>query len=130
MWAQKGLLISLDDEGVSLFHLTTLKIHCQANRTRYAQCFAWNPRTAMLAVAVKRKVLLFHYNGNEFVELKDLSMADNAQCMSWIGEHICIGHKKEYVLEPSFGFLQFFAARNKPLLCWIVNSTCRLAHLL
>lgn len=49
----------------------------------------------MLAIAVKRKIYILHFNGNEFVELKDFSIAENVVCMSWLGEHICIGYKKE-----------------------------------
>lgn len=49
----------------------------------------------MLAVAVKRKLLLFHYNGNELVELKELSLPDSAVGMAWLGESVCVGLKKE-----------------------------------
>lgn len=95
VWHEKSMLICLDDDGVSLYQLPAFKIHCQANRSRYAQCFAWNPDNAMLAIAVKRKVYLLHFNGNEFVELKDLGISDTASCMSWLGEQLCIGLKKE-----------------------------------
>lgn len=62
---------------------------------RYAQRFAWDGDRAMLAVAVKRKLLLFHYNGNELVELKELSLPDSAVGMAWLGESVCVGLKKE-----------------------------------
>ena len=49
----------------------------------------------MLAVAIKRKLLVFHYNGNEFVELKELGLPDSVMAMAWLGESVCIGLKKE-----------------------------------
>lgn len=89
------MLLSLDEEGVSLFKLPALKLQCLANRSRYAQRFAWDGGRGMLAVALKRKLLLYHYNGNEFVELKEFSLSDTVSRMAWLGESICLGLKKE-----------------------------------
>ena len=89
------MLLSLDEDGVSLFKLPGFKLHCLANRTRNAQRFAWEPGRAMLGVAVKRKLLLFHYDGNEFVELKDLALPDTVTGMAWLGESVCLGLKRE-----------------------------------
>ena len=95
VWLASSMLLSLDEEGVSLYRLPAFKLQCLANRSRYAQRFAWDGGRAMLAVAVKRKLLLYHYNGNEFVELKDFSLSDAVSKMAWLGELICIGMKKE-----------------------------------
>ena len=89
------MLLSLDEEGVSLIKLPALNLHCLANRTRYAQRFAWDGSRRMLAAALKKKLLLFHYNGNEFVELKEFSLPDAVSKMAWLGESICLGLKKE-----------------------------------
>lgn len=89
------MLLTLDEEGVSLYKLPAFALHCLANRTRYAQRFAWDAGRAMLAVAIKKKLLLFYYNGNEFVELKEYSLPDLALKMVWLGESICLGLKKE-----------------------------------
>ena len=89
------MFLGLDEEGVSLYKLPAFSLHCLANRTRHAQRFAWDSDRAMLAVAIKRKLLLFHYNGNEFVELKEYGLPDLALKMMWLGESICLGLKKE-----------------------------------
>lgn len=89
------MLLTMDEEGVSLHKLPGFKLHCLANRTRNAQRFTWDSSRAMLAVAVKRKLLLFHYNGNEFVELKEFSLPETASRMAWHGESICLGLRKE-----------------------------------
>ena len=92
---QSTLLLSLSEDGVNLFTIPQLKLTCQANRTRYASRFAWHEDKAMLCVAVKRKVMHFHYDGREFVELREYSAADVPQALHWCGEAICIGLKKE-----------------------------------
>ena len=92
---QATLLLSLSEDGVNLFTVPQLKLTCQASRTRYASRFAWNEDKAMLCVAVKRKVMQFHYDGREFVELKEYSAADIPQALQWCGDAICIALKKE-----------------------------------
>ena len=57
--------------------------------------FAWDEQRAMLAIVVKRKLMLYHYDSKEFVELKELSLPDTPLCMQWCGEHIVVGFKKE-----------------------------------
>ena len=89
------MLLSLDEDGISLFKLPSFTLHCMANRTRYAQRFTWDGGRAMLAVALKKKLLLYHFNGNEFVELKDFPLPDLVSRMAWLGESICLGLKKE-----------------------------------
>lgn len=92
---QSTLLLSLSEDGVNLLTIPQLKLTCQANRTRYASRFAWSEDKAMLCVAVKRKIIQFHYDGREFVELKEYSAPDMPQALHWCGDAICIGLKKE-----------------------------------
>ena len=92
---QATLLLSLSEDGVNLFTIPQLKLTCQANRTKYASRFAWSEDKAMLCVAVKRKIMQFHYDGREFVEVKEYSAPDVPQALHWCGDAICIGLKKE-----------------------------------
>ncbi len=64
-------------------------------RAAAATRFAWDEQRAMLAVVVKRKLMLYHYDSKEFVELKELNLPDTPLCMQWCGEHIVVGFKKE-----------------------------------
>ena len=92
---QATLLLTLSEDGVNLFTVPQLKLTCQASRTRYASRFAWNEDKAMLCVAIKRKIIQFHYDGREFVEVKEYSAPDVPQALQWCGDAICIGLKKE-----------------------------------
>ena len=92
---QSTLLLSLSEDGVNLYTIPQLKLTCQANRTRSASRFAWSEERSMICVAVKRKVMQFHYDGREFVELKEYSAPDVPQALHWCGDAICIGVKKE-----------------------------------
>ncbi|KAL0024599.1 hypothetical protein WJX77_001647 [Trebouxia sp. C0004] len=98
---QSTLLLSLSEDGVNLYTIPQLKLTCQANSTRSASRFAWSEDKSMVCVAVKRKVMQFHYDGRDFVELKAYSAPDTPQALHWIGDAICIGCKKEYVLMQS-----------------------------
>ena len=51
--------------------------------------------SALLAVATKKRPMVFHFQGNEFVELKDISLAD-IHCMQWLGDSIFVGMKREW----------------------------------
>ena len=92
---QATLLLSLSEDGVNLFTVPQLKLTCQASRTRYASRFAWSEDKAMLCVAIKRKLIQFHYDGREFVEVKEYSAPDIPQALHWCGDAICVGLKKE-----------------------------------
>ena len=94
---QATLLLSLSEDGVNLFTIPQLKLTCQASRTRYASRFAWSEDKAMLCVAVKRKIIQFHYDGREFVELKEYSASDTPQALHWCGDAICVGLKNRWV---------------------------------
>ncbi len=92
---QSTLLLSLSEDGVNLYTIPQLKLTCQANRTRAASRFAWSEERSMICVAVKRKVMQFHYDGREFVELREYSAPDVPQALHWSGDAICIGVRKE-----------------------------------
>ena len=50
--------------------------------------------SSLLAVATRKRLMLFHFQGNEFVELKDIGLSD-IHCMQWLGDSICVGVKRE-----------------------------------
>lgn len=92
---QSSLLLSLSEDGVNLHTIPQLNLTCQANRTRSATRFAWNEAASMLGVAVKKKLIMYHYNGKDFVDAKEHVLADTAQALHWCGEAIAVGTKKE-----------------------------------
>lgn len=42
--------------------------------------------------------LVFFPDGRGFVEVKDFGVPDVVKSMSWCGENICLGIRKEYVI--------------------------------
>ena len=47
----------------------------------------------MLAVGLKKRLMLFHYDGTDFVELKEVALAEVPLAASWAGNHICLACK-------------------------------------
>ena len=45
--------------------------------------------------ACDRRLALLHYNGNEFVELKELGLPDRVTAMGWCGDAVCLGLARE-----------------------------------
>jgi len=51
----------------------------------------------MLAVAARRRLLLFHWDGAKCTELKELGLPDVAKTLAWAGDAaLCVGMRKEY----------------------------------
>ena len=50
--------------------------------------------SSLLAVATRKRLMIFHFQGNEFVELKDIGLPD-IHCMQWLGDSVCAGVKRE-----------------------------------
>lgn len=94
---QSTMLLSLCEDGVYLYTVPQLSIRCRASSTRSASRFAWNEDKSLMCVAVKQfmhhKVVQFHYDGREFVELKSFNAPDIPQALHWCGDAICIGCK-------------------------------------
>jgi hypothetical protein len=52
-----------------------------------------------MCVAVKRKLQLFYWKNNGFLDLhEDLSVADVPRALAWCQETICVGFKGDYCL--------------------------------
>ncbi|PRW34079.1 glycoside hydrolase isoform A [Chlorella sorokiniana] len=95
---ERSMLLCLADDGVNAFDLPALRLKGQAGRTRGAALFAWHGPTDTLAVASKRRLLLFKYDGLEFVEQREVSLPDAAACMQLAGGTLYLGlAKRDYV---------------------------------
>lgn len=59
----------------------------------------------MLAVAVKKRLMLFHYDGTDLVELRDVALVEAPVAAAWAGNYICLACKSmcgrgPYALNP------------------------------
>ena len=82
---------------------------------RGAACFAWDESRAMLAAVVKRKLLLFHYDEKDFVELREVALPEAPVCAAWSGNHVCLGCKGSCVLLPAHCMLLILTRCGTPM---------------
>lgn len=96
---------------VSLHDLRTFELRMALGKTKGANLFAiqtmveMSPEeqipvlTTRLAVAVRKKLLVFVWKDTEFYETKELNIPDRIKTMSWVGTtKICLGFSAEYAL--------------------------------
>jgi len=94
----KQLMLCLADASVCVYSLPTFELQGNLTRSKGCNLFDWNDSRGVLCVATKRRLLLYHYDGRNFVELKEIPMNDIVRCLAWCGDAICLGLRKEYVL--------------------------------
>ena len=82
------------DDGLNAYSLPELRLKAQASRTKGASVFAWDDGGGTLAVAAKRRLLLYHYDGLEFAPQRELSLADSVHCMRFAGGTLYVAMAK------------------------------------
>ncbi|KAI7848688.1 CNH domain-containing protein [Circinella umbellata] len=104
------VLVSLSDGLVSLHDLRTFELRMALGKTKGANLFAIQTMVEMtsdqipvlttrLAVAVRKKLLVFVWKDTEFHETKELNIPDRIKAMAWVGNtKICLGFSTEYAL--------------------------------
>ncbi|KAG0169936.1 Vacuolar morphogenesis protein 6 [Apophysomyces sp. BC1034] len=105
------MLVSLSDGLVSLHDLRTFELRMALGKTKGANLFAIQTMVEMspeekvpllitrLAVAVRKKLLVFVWQDTEFYETKELNIPDRIKAMAWVGTtKICLGFSSEYAL--------------------------------
>lgn len=97
VWKEQSLLLCLVEEGLTAFRLPSFRMASQAGRTRGANRFALDLERSIVCVAAKKRLLLFHFDGNDFVELKELGLPDIVMDMAWCGDSVCLAFKRECV---------------------------------
>mmetsp|Transcript_7714 Transcript_7714/g.10647 ORF Transcript_7714/g.10647 Transcript_7714/m.10647 type:complete len:888 (-) Transcript_7714:2-2665(-) len=108
-----NILISLSDAYVSVHDLNTLQLRSQLPKSKGALLFSLDttvfeqdqpapkPGTKQhlnLCVATKKKLVIFAWDGNDFIEIRELALPDSAKTLVWCGDSVCVGFKKEYNL--------------------------------
>ncbi|XP_021834494.1 vam6/Vps39-like protein isoform X2 [Prunus avium] len=60
---------------------------------------SWDDRRGFLCFARQKRVCIFRHDGGRgFVEVKEFGVPDVVKSMSWCGENICIGIRREYMI--------------------------------
>ncbi|PNT36366.1 hypothetical protein POPTR_005G123000v4 [Populus trichocarpa] len=100
--ASRELLLSLS-ESIAFHRLPNLETIAVLTKAKGANVFDWDDKRGFLCFARQKRVCIFRHDGGRgFVEVKDFGVSDTVKSMSWCGENICLGIRKEY---------------------WILNST-------
>ncbi|KAF9609842.1 hypothetical protein IFM89_018784 [Coptis chinensis] len=94
----RELLVSLG-ESVMVHKLPALETVAVVGKAKGANLFAWDDRRGFLCFARQKRVCVFRHDGGRgFVEVKEYGVPDVVKSMSWCGENICMGIRKEYTI--------------------------------
>ncbi|KAL4522617.1 hypothetical protein Ndes2526A_g01018 [Nannochloris sp. 'desiccata'] len=111
----RSLLFCLTEEGVSLFSLPQLLMKGQAGGTRGSTCFAWDDSTNQLAVAVKKRIIIYNYDGLEFVYKREIVAAEPPVALHILSGTVFISTKSEYSAAlPSGNVVELGSAQEGP----------------
>ncbi|KAI5418335.1 vacuolar sorting protein 39 isoform X1 [Lathyrus oleraceus] len=94
----RELLLSLS-ESIAFHKLSTFEIIAVITKAKGANAFCWDEHRGFLCFARQKRVCIFRHDGGRgFVEVKDFGVPDVVKSMSWCGDNICLGIRKEYVI--------------------------------
>ncbi|CAI0420056.1 unnamed protein product [Linum tenue] len=95
--ASRELLLSLS-ESIAFHRLPNLETFAVITKAKGANVYSWDDRRGYLCFARQKRVCIIRHDGRGFVEVKEFGVPDMVKSMSWCGENICLGIKKEYVI--------------------------------
>ncbi|KAF5762333.1 putative vacuolar sorting protein 39/Transforming growth factor beta receptor-associated domain 1 [Helianthus annuus] len=96
--ASRELLLSVS-ESISFHKLPTLETLAVITKAKGANVYSWDDRRGFLCFARQKRVCIFrHEGGRGFVEVKEFGVPDTVKSMSWCGENICLGIRREYMI--------------------------------
>ncbi|KAJ4898833.1 Vacuolar sorting protein 39 [Raphanus sativus] len=96
--ASRELLLSLS-ESIAFHKLPNLETVAVITKAKGANAYSWDDRRGFLCFSRQKRVCIFkHDGGGGFVEVRDFGVPDTVKSISWCGENICLGIRKEYVI--------------------------------
>ncbi|KVH92351.1 Citron-like protein [Cynara cardunculus var. scolymus] len=96
--ASKELLLSLS-ESIAFHRIPNFDAPAVISKAKGANVYSWDDRRGFLCFARQKKVCIFRHDGvRGFVEVKEFGVPDTVKSMSWCGENICLGIKREYAI--------------------------------
>ncbi|KAK9990410.1 hypothetical protein SO802_025395 [Lithocarpus litseifolius] len=94
----RELLLSLS-ESIAFHRLPSLETNAVITKAKGANVYSWDDRRGFLCFARQKKVCIFRHDGGRgFVDMKEYGVPDVVKSMSWCGENICLGIRKEYMI--------------------------------
>ncbi|XP_050227508.1 vacuolar sorting protein 39 [Mercurialis annua] len=96
--SSRELLLSLS-ESIAFHRVPNLETLAVITKAKGANAYSWDDRRGFLCFARQKRVCIFRHDGGRgFVEVKEFGVPDTVKSMSWCGENICLGIRKEYVI--------------------------------
>ncbi|OVA07026.1 Clathrin [Macleaya cordata] len=94
----RELLVSLS-ESIAFHRLPNLETIAVITKAKGANLYTWDDRRGFLCFARQKRVCIFRHDGGRgFVEVKEYSVPDVVKSMSWCGENICLGVRRDYMI--------------------------------
>lgn len=94
----RDLLLSLS-ESIAFHRLPNLETIAVITKAKGANVYSWDDRRGFLSFARQKRVCIFRHDGGRgFVEVKEFGVPDLVKSMSWCGENICLGIRREYMI--------------------------------
>ncbi|RVW51828.1 Vam6/Vps39-like protein [Vitis vinifera] len=94
----RDLLLSLS-ESIAFHRLPNLETIAVITKAKGANVYSWDDRRGFLSFARQKRVCIFRHDGGRgFVEVKEFGVPDFVKSMSWCGENICLGIRREYMI--------------------------------
>ncbi|GMN57910.1 hypothetical protein TIFTF001_027012 [Ficus carica] len=94
----RELLLCLS-ESIAFHRLPNLETIAVLTKAKGANAYSWDDRRGFLCFARQKRVCIFRHDGGRgFVEVKEFGVPDMVKSMSWCGENICLGIRREYMI--------------------------------
>ncbi|KAK4477720.1 hypothetical protein RD792_016974 [Penstemon davidsonii] len=94
----RKLLLSLS-ESIAFHRLPNFETLAVITKARGANAYSWDEKRGFLCFARQKRVCIFRHDGGRgFVEVKEFGVPDTVKSMSWSGENICLGIRREYLI--------------------------------
>ncbi|PWA85420.1 vacuolar sorting protein 39 [Artemisia annua] len=94
----RELLLSLSDS-ISFHKLPNFETLAVITKAKGANVYAWDDKRGFLCFARQKRLFIFRHDGGRgFVEVKEFGVPDTVKSMSWCGENICLGIRREYTI--------------------------------
>ncbi|KAK4477723.1 hypothetical protein RD792_016977 [Penstemon davidsonii] len=94
----RKLLLSLS-ESIAFHRLPNFETLAVITKAKGANAYSWDEKRGFLCIARQKRVCIFRHDGGRgFVEVKEFGVPDTVKSMSWSGENICLGIRREYLI--------------------------------
>eukprot|EP00946_MAST-07B_sp_MAST-7B-sp1_P005335 g5335.t1 len=93
-----GVTLSICDGYMYVHNLATLELITKLRSTRNCSRFCIDASRSKVCVSIKHRLLVLTWTGKELANPKELHTPSTARSLQWIGNHLCVGFRREYNL--------------------------------